>query len=167
MAIVSYGAEGTGVARFVLTPLEAGALKRDSGTGSAVLSEERVVIREGQRVALHGSVLGTFKGRRGTVVIRSRIEYVDAGSGYHVGIGTWKVVRGTRRYARLTGGGDEATCIWTPGRGVAATRDSHAFVIPEPQAGCTRPPRGGPVNRALLAVRRIVALTTEATRSRF
>jgi hypothetical protein len=62
-------------------------------------------MREGQSVAIYDPIVETLKGKRGTLVIRSRIEYVDAGTGYHVGTGTWKVVRGTGRYARITGGG--------------------------------------------------------------
>jgi hypothetical protein len=106
VAIVSYGAEANPkAARFVLTPLQAGALRRDSGTGSAVLGNERVVMREGQTVAIYDSVVETFNGKQGTVVIRSRIEWVEAGSGYHIGTGTWKVVRGTGQYANAAGGG--------------------------------------------------------------
>ena len=106
VAIVSYGAQGNpNVAKFVFTPLQAGALKRDWGTGNAALAPERVVMREGQRVAIYDSIVETFKGKRGSLVIRSRIEYVEAGSGYHVGTGTWKVVRGTGQYAQLAGGG--------------------------------------------------------------
>lgn len=106
VAIVSYGAAANpNAARFLLTPLQAGALRRDSGTGNAVLSNERVVMREGQRVAIYDSVVETFKGKRGTLVIRSRIEWVEAGSGYHVGTGTWKVLRGTGQYARAAGSG--------------------------------------------------------------
>lgn len=106
VAIVSYGTEANpNAARFLLTPLQSGALRRDSGTGSAVLSKEHVVMREGQTIAIYDSVLETFRGKRGTLVIRSRIEWVDAGSGYHIGTGTWKVVRGTGQYARAAGGG--------------------------------------------------------------
>jgi len=106
VALVSHGVGANpNAAKFALTPLQAGTLKRDSGTGSAVLSDERVVMREGQRVAIYDSAVETFKGKLGTLVIRSRIEYVEAGSGYHVGTGTWKVVRGTGQYARIAGGG--------------------------------------------------------------
>jgi hypothetical protein len=106
VAIVSYGVEANpNAAKFVLTPLQPGPLERDSGTGRAGLADERVVMREGQRVAIYDSIVETFKGKRGTLVIRSRIEYVEAGSGYHVGSGTWKVVRGTGQYAQITGGG--------------------------------------------------------------
>lgn len=106
VAIVSYGAEANpSAARFLLTPLQAGPFRRDSGTGSAVLSNERVVMREGQRVAIYDSVVETFKGKRGTLVIGSRIEWVEAGSGYHIGTGTWKVMRGTGQYTRAAGSG--------------------------------------------------------------
>lgn len=94
-------------AEFVLTPLQAGALKKDSGTTASggSLPPERIVMREGQKVTIYDPILETLKGKRGTLVIRSRIEYVDAGNGYHVGTGTWKVVRGTGQYAQITGGG--------------------------------------------------------------
>ena len=106
VAIVGYGTSANpNAAKFTLMPLQAGALKRDSMTGSAVLGEERVVMREGQRVSIYPSNVETFTGKLGTLVIRSRIEYVEAGSGYHVGAGTWKVVRGTGQYARIAGGG--------------------------------------------------------------
>jgi hypothetical protein len=81
------------------------SLRRDSGNGRAVLSNERVVVREGQRVAIYDSVVETFKGKRGTLVIRSRIEWVEAGRGYHIGTGNWKIMRGTGRYARAAGSG--------------------------------------------------------------
>ena len=62
-------------------------------------------MRGGDRVAIYDPIVETFKGKRGSLVIRSRIEYVDAGNRYHVGTGTWKVVRGTGQYARINGGG--------------------------------------------------------------
>jgi hypothetical protein len=108
VAITTKGvANASSSAVFVLTPLQAGALKRDSGSTGAEgsLPPERVVMREGQSVAIYDSIVEIHKGKRGTLVIRSRIEYVDAGNGYHVGTGTWKVVRGTGQYARITGGG--------------------------------------------------------------
>ena len=44
-------------------------------------------------------------------MIRYRSEWVEAGNGYHVATGTWKVVRGTGQYAGVTGGGRGAT-VW-------------------------------------------------------
>lgn len=104
VAITSKGvANPASFGKFVLTPLQAGVLEADSGTESATWND-RVVMREGQRVSISNWVY-TLKGKRGNFVIRARIEYVEAGNGYHVGVGTWKVVRGTGRYAQITGGG--------------------------------------------------------------
>lgn len=108
VAIMTKGAaNASSPAVFVLTPLQAGALKRDSGTTrvQGSLPPERVVMRGGQRVAIYDPVVETLTGERGSLVIRSRIEYVAAANGYHVGTGTWKVVRGTGKYAQITGGG--------------------------------------------------------------
>ena len=106
VAIMTKGvANASTPAQFVFTPLQAGALKRDSGTARAAMPSGRVVMREGQRVTIYGPIVETLEGKRGTLVIRSRIEYVDAANGYHVGTGTWKVVRGTGQYAGITGGG--------------------------------------------------------------
>jgi hypothetical protein len=97
---------------FVLTPLQAGTLKRDSGTVSVVFSDERSVMREGQNVQIY-RLTYTFKGKRGSMSIRERNEWVDVSNenapGFDfrpgVGIGTWKVVGGTGAYAKITGGG--------------------------------------------------------------
>ena len=93
----------TSFGKFVLTPLRAGALKPDSGTETATWTT-RDVTRDGQKVGISISVT-TLEGRRGTLVIRQRVEGVGAGNGYDVAIGTWKVVRGTGQYAQVTGGG--------------------------------------------------------------
>ena len=104
VAITSQAAKTTQVSPFVLTPLQAGALKPDSGVLTAPFSPERVVMREGQRVSIYDGV-GTYKGKLGSFVIRNRSEWVDAGNGYHVASDTWKIVRGTGQYAGVTGGG--------------------------------------------------------------
>ena len=104
VAIVSKGVESdSGSGQFVLIPLGAGAVTRDSGTESAVFSK-RFVLRAGQRVQITGGV-ETLKGQRGSLKLRFRIEWVEAGNRYHVGAGTWKIVRGTGQYAQLAGRG--------------------------------------------------------------
>jgi dipeptidyl aminopeptidase/acylaminoacyl peptidase len=70
-------------------------------------------VREGQRVQIVNWVT-TLKGKRGSFVIRARIEHVEAGNGYHAGIGTWKFVRGTGQYAQVTGGGRVGN-VWLEG----------------------------------------------------
>jgi hypothetical protein len=114
--------------KFVLTPLQAGALERDSGTETSV-SNERVVMRDGQRVEIVNWVT-TCKGKRGSFVIRARIEHVEAGNGYHVGIGTWRFVRGTGRYAQMTGGGRVANAWLENGRRPWSERREGFLTLP-------------------------------------
>jgi hypothetical protein len=102
--ITSQAAGTTNAAPFVLTPLQTGAIRRDLGTQVTVTPSGREVMRGGQRVTIY-ELVATQKGKRGSLVIRYRTEYVDAGNGYHVGTGTWKVVRGTGQYAGVRGGG--------------------------------------------------------------
>lgn len=104
VAIESKGVQNaSGSGEFVLTPLEPGDVRPDSGTVRADWSE-RVTMREGQRVAIDQGV-ETFDGERGTLTVRFRIEWVEAGNDYHVGTGTWTVVRGTGDYTHVSGGG--------------------------------------------------------------
>jgi hypothetical protein len=77
-------------------------------------------MRAGQRVTIV-TWLTTLKGSRGSLVFRSRLEDVDAGNRYHVGVGTWKVVRGSGQYARVTGGGRIGN-MWRVGPGTWSER---------------------------------------------
>ncbi len=109
--ITSQAAQTTQVSPFVLTPLQAGVIKRDSGKligGSN--ATDRVVMRDGQEVSIV-DVVSTFKGKRGSFVTRYHAEWADAGNGYSVASGTWKVMRGTGQYAKITGGG-RAASVW-------------------------------------------------------
>lgn len=101
--------EGT----FVFTPLKAGALKRDSGTitGNWRTAPGRDVIRNGQKVGIYTNTWN-LSGKRGTLTIRERIEWVDTGNDGNgdgeddgIAVGTWKVVRGTGQYAGIAGRG--------------------------------------------------------------
>ena len=108
--VISIKDPGNGT--FVLTPKQPGTLKRDSGTVSGVFKESGTVMREGQSVSISRNTY-TFKGKRGTMSIRERNEFVNVSNekvkGFDftpgIGIGTWKVVRGTGAYAKITGGG--------------------------------------------------------------
>jgi len=104
VVITTQAGHSTTTSPFVLTPLQAGAIKPDSGKWIASDLSARNVMREGQEVSINEGP-STLKGKLGTLVIRSRSEWVEAGSGYHVAIDTWKVVRGTGQYAGITGGG--------------------------------------------------------------
>jgi hypothetical protein len=99
---------------FVFTPLQAGPLKRDSGTISHTFLSipGRDVMRDGQRVTIYDGGVATLTGRLGTLTIRDRNEWVDLGRDGNgdgqndgIAIGTWKVVRGTGQYAGIVGKG--------------------------------------------------------------
>ena len=107
------------VLAFVLTPMTQGEIERDSGSVSWQRESERVLMRDGQRVLLWVGI-GTFISKRGEIVTRFRIDWLDAGNGHDAGSGTWKVIRGTGAYANLTGAGRSAH-VWLP-RGPAASR---------------------------------------------
>ena len=110
VAIVSNGLSGAiGPYRFALSPLQAGALGRDTGTATSSFGE-RKVLRDGQSVTVTLG-LETYEGKRGSLTVRFGIAWVDAGNGYHPGTGTWEVVRGTGDYAGLSGGGRSGN-VW-------------------------------------------------------
>ena len=93
---------------FVLTPLQPGALKPDSGTISSNWTSipGRKVMRDGQEVTIYNGAVTTLTGKRGTLTIRDRNEWVAVETGEDaVAIGTWRVVRGTGQYAGIVGKG--------------------------------------------------------------
>jgi hypothetical protein len=105
----------SGPGQFVLTPFGSGALEGDSGKVRVAISGGRTVRRQGQDVSIY-NITFTYTGKRGSLTIRERSEWVDVsnenapGVDYPpaVAIGTWKVVRGTGQYAKITGGGRSA-----------------------------------------------------------
>lgn len=116
---------GTAQGTFVLTPLQAGPLKRDTGTVRENLTSipGRSVIRDGQDVTIYDGGVITLTGKRGTLTIRSRAEWIELetdgngdGENDGVGIGTWGAVRGTGQYAGVVGKGGHAHaglgCPW-------------------------------------------------------
>ncbi|HEX6582625.1 MAG TPA: hypothetical protein VF056_03410 [Thermoleophilaceae bacterium] len=116
VAIVTQGVQtDPASAAFELTPLQAGVLKRDSGKETSNFTG-RATMRHGQRVVVTDGV-ETLHGDRGVLELRFRIEWVGAGNDYRVGAGTWKIVRGTGRYADLTGGGRRGDIWLKRGRG--------------------------------------------------
>ena len=93
---------------FVLMPLQFGPLKRDSGriSHNFLSIPGRDVMRDGQKVTIYDGGVATLTGKRGTLTIRDRNEWVAVESGEDaVAFGTWKVVRGTGQYAGIVGKG--------------------------------------------------------------
>ena len=124
ISIVIDGKTGT----FILSPLSAGNLQRDTGKVTDCCYGQQHIMRNGQSININNP-LSTFTGKQGSLKVRFRIEWVDAGNGYTAGNGTWKVVGGTGAYARLTGAGRSGH-VWAP-RGYAGTR-SEGFVAAQP-----------------------------------
>jgi hypothetical protein len=99
---------------FLVLP-RSGVLKPDSGRIAQIPeSEGRKVVRDGQELTIY-SPTWVLKGKKGTLTIRERNEWVFLGSDANgdgiedaVAVGTWKVVRGSGQYAGLTGGGRSA-----------------------------------------------------------
>jgi hypothetical protein len=91
---------------FVLTPYQGGAIRQDTGTTSIVIGQPTRVMREGQSFEIY-QLVWTFTGKRGTLTIRERNEWLDTGDAY-VAYGRWSVVRGTGQYANVNGGGRSA-----------------------------------------------------------
>src|SRR3990172_5450890 len=83
---VALTAAKSGGEKFVLTPLTPGALTRDAGVTIWARQSERFVMRDGQRVDIWTG-LGTFIGKRGNLLTRFRIEWLDAGNGVAPGTG--------------------------------------------------------------------------------
>ena len=61
-------------------------------------------MRDGQAIDINDPQW-TLTGKRGTLVARNQIGFVDLPDGWAVFTGTWKVIRGTGDYAGLSGGG--------------------------------------------------------------
>src|SRR5262245_21657633 len=117
--ILSPTAAGT----FILTPSSNGPLGSDSGTQTSVWKSSAVT-REQQYVDVEAGVT-TYKGKRGTFVIRYRDELVEAGSRYGAIIGRWTFVRGTGAYAGVTGGGLSGG-VWVERSSAPSTWNSRA-----------------------------------------
>lgn len=96
---------------------------------SIAYGSPRRVLREGQTVEIFLPTLTT--GKRGTLTIKERLEWVDVSNenapGFSfrpgVAIGTWQVVGGTGQYARPTATAAEAAI---PEWGVRGSRGRRA-----------------------------------------
>jgi len=101
---VAVVARGSNPTSFVLTPLSPGPAKRDSGTTYYCCVYTHSTTRDGQTVEI-ANFLKTYEGKRGTLTLRIVVEWTDAGNGYTIGSGIWKIAKGTKAYANLQGNG--------------------------------------------------------------
>jgi hypothetical protein len=103
---------------FVLTPLTPGPIERDAGTATSCCWTRRFIQPDGQAVEINNP-LRTFTGKNGTFTWRAQIGWVDLDSGFSIGTGTWKIVRGSGAYAHLQGHGRLAIISGPTDQGVA------------------------------------------------
>ena len=89
---------------FVLTPLTPGAIKAYAGTAAFCCWTQRSTMRGGESVEIDNPRM-TLTGKKGTLVARNVIGFVDLPDSWAVFTGSWKVIRGTGAYAGLAGGG--------------------------------------------------------------
>jgi hypothetical protein len=87
---------------FVLTPLSPGVLKRDSGQVSWGQVSVHHIVRERRQVEI-SDVDATLVGKRGTLDVHARIEWLGSGNNYVVGTGRCTVLRGKHAYAGVAG----------------------------------------------------------------
>jgi len=92
------------VGTFTLTTLTPGAVKSDTGKATFCCWTQRYITRDGQSIEINNPQM-TLTGKRGTIVARNQIGWIDVPGGWGVFTGTWKVIRGTGAYAGLAGGG--------------------------------------------------------------
>jgi hypothetical protein len=115
--------------RFVLEPMGAGALERDTGTTRVVWHDPRTVIRDGQTVDVYSGVAWTLTGKRGSLKLQERSEWLQTGDAL-IATGTWKVVRGTGVYAGITGHGRSAHVGHDRGNGAWYANHSGVLILP-------------------------------------
>jgi hypothetical protein len=102
---------------FLLTPLQAGALKSDSGTHDCIDElDGGTTLRDGQETFRLECRAWVFTGKRGKLVLRSKYAWVEAGGAYNIATGTWRVVSGTGQYAGAAGSGRTADVGGPSGR---------------------------------------------------
>jgi hypothetical protein len=104
---------------FVLAPLSRGPLTRVTGTAFACCWSRRFGVRNGESVETDAPVIRTFSTRQGTFTWRASIDWYDAGNGYVIGTGTWRIVHGTGFYEHLEGSGRVALAPTPDGNGTA------------------------------------------------
>ena len=110
-----------GIDNFLLVLRKGGSVQRDSGTASYCCWSQKFITRDGQTVEVNDPIT-TLRSKKGELVLKERIEWADAANGYSIGIGTWKVMKGTGAYKNVTGSGRSASS-WLPSGPVSWRND--------------------------------------------
>jgi len=91
-------------AKVALTPLTPGAILADQGSTSWCCWTQKTVRQDGRQLEVDNP-LATFVGKRGSLVWREQITWIDLTDGYSVANGTWRIVSGSGAYRHLSGHG--------------------------------------------------------------
>ena len=102
--------ERPGVGSFVLKPLTAGPVKRDTGMYTWVVTSKTTGTRDGQSFERVVADV-TYEGENGTFVAREVDFLVAVAIGQRAATGTWKILRGTGAYSEVRGHGRLAAAI--------------------------------------------------------
>lgn len=113
---------------FVLSPKGAGTVERDSGKTRIAIKGPRTATHDGQTFEIF-DLVWTLIGKRGGLTLREQLDWFDTGDAF-IGIGTWRVVRGTGVYAGATGGGRSAHVGHDRGNGAWFVRQE-GFLTPK------------------------------------
>lgn len=91
---------------WVLKPLTSGPLTRDAGSKTVCCFTDNHVTRDGESMAIDDPNM-TYHGKNGTFTMQVVVDWIEAGHGYSIGTGTWKIIpgSGTGAYQHLQGQG--------------------------------------------------------------
>jgi hypothetical protein len=89
---------------FSVNPLTPGPMQSDKGTVAMGGFAFGDTVRNGMKVSEFVR-RPTLNGRRGTVQLVQRFDTNEMQNGVRVGVGTWKLAKGTEAYFGVTGGG--------------------------------------------------------------
>ena len=100
---------------FSVNPLTPGPMQSDKGTVTIGGYGFGTYVRNGMEVT-GWVVRPTLNGRRGTVHLAQRFDTNEMQNGVRVGVGTWKVAKGTGAYSGIKGGGRYVAVAMANGR---------------------------------------------------
>ena len=106
---------GSAAGTFTLTATGAGPLRSDTGTIAETVAQKQIV-RGGTHVIVF-TITSIWTGKRGTMVLRERIEDVAAKNGNRIGTGVWSLLgaRATVQYVGFVGSGRSAYTVTPQG----------------------------------------------------
>ena len=106
---------GSAAGTFALTATGTGPLRSDTGTIAETVAQKQIV--SGGTPVIVFTITSTWTGKRGTMVLRERIEDVGVKNGNRFGTGVWSLLsaRATAQYVGFVGSGHSAYTVTPQG----------------------------------------------------